>query len=107
MRISVSSDMDEPVARSLIAELTSRGHDVIGEQVQRSDEPVVVVRGLLDARAHPIEMIEHRRQPIVEFASHLLNLFGVHGELLLLPSVAHGAQHRHQRHRRGRHHANC
>jgi RpiB/LacA/LacB family sugar-phosphate isomerase len=29
MRISVSSDMDEPVARSLVAELRSRGHDVV------------------------------------------------------------------------------
>ena len=28
MRISVSSDMDEPVARSLVAELRSRGHEV-------------------------------------------------------------------------------
>ncbi|TCO50411.1 ribose 5-phosphate isomerase B [Kribbella antiqua] len=29
MRISVSSDMDEPVARSLVAELQSRGHEVV------------------------------------------------------------------------------
>src|SRR5438067_948773 len=29
MRISVSSDMDEPVARSLVAELTARGHEVV------------------------------------------------------------------------------
>src|SRR4051794_30871604 len=28
MRISVSSDMDEPVARSLVAELRDRGHEV-------------------------------------------------------------------------------
>ncbi|MFF3464258.1 RpiB/LacA/LacB family sugar-phosphate isomerase [Streptomyces sp. NPDC001984] len=28
MRISVSSDMDEPVARSLVAELRRRGHEV-------------------------------------------------------------------------------
>ncbi|MBT3153995.1 RpiB/LacA/LacB family sugar-phosphate isomerase [Streptomyces sp. CHD11] len=28
MRISVSSDMDEPVARALLAELRERGHDV-------------------------------------------------------------------------------
>lgn len=28
MRISVSSDMDEPVARSLVAELRTRGHEV-------------------------------------------------------------------------------
>ncbi|MDX3382524.1 RpiB/LacA/LacB family sugar-phosphate isomerase [Streptomyces niveiscabiei] len=28
MRISVSSDMDEPVARALVAELRERGHDV-------------------------------------------------------------------------------
>jgi ribose 5-phosphate isomerase B len=28
MRISVSSDMDEPVARSLVAALRERGHDV-------------------------------------------------------------------------------
>ncbi|MFD9004970.1 RpiB/LacA/LacB family sugar-phosphate isomerase [Streptomyces sp. NPDC059582] len=29
MRISVSSDMDEPVARSVVAELRRRGHDVV------------------------------------------------------------------------------
>ncbi|QNP74418.1 RpiB/LacA/LacB family sugar-phosphate isomerase [Streptomyces roseirectus] len=29
MRISASSDMDEPVARALVAELRRRGHDVI------------------------------------------------------------------------------
>lgn len=29
MRISVSSDMDEPVARSLLAELRDRGHEVV------------------------------------------------------------------------------
>ena len=29
MRISVSSDMDEPVARSLVAELGRRGHEVV------------------------------------------------------------------------------
>ncbi|WP_416969050.1 RpiB/LacA/LacB family sugar-phosphate isomerase [Streptomyces sp. 4F14] len=29
MRISVSSDMDEPVARALVVELRGRGHDVI------------------------------------------------------------------------------
>ncbi|MFI0088137.1 RpiB/LacA/LacB family sugar-phosphate isomerase [Streptomyces bobili] len=29
MRISVSSDMDEPVARALVAELRGRGHDVV------------------------------------------------------------------------------
>jgi ribose 5-phosphate isomerase B len=29
MRISVSSDMAEPVARSLVAELQSRGHEVV------------------------------------------------------------------------------
>jgi RpiB/LacA/LacB family sugar-phosphate isomerase len=29
MRISVSSDMDEPVARRLVAELRSRGHEVL------------------------------------------------------------------------------
>ncbi|MFC8089699.1 RpiB/LacA/LacB family sugar-phosphate isomerase [Streptomyces sp. NPDC057301] len=29
MRISVSSDMDEPVARSLVAELRARGHAVV------------------------------------------------------------------------------
>ncbi|MEU8749381.1 RpiB/LacA/LacB family sugar-phosphate isomerase [Streptomyces chartreusis] len=29
MRISVSSDMDEPVARSLVAELRERGHEVV------------------------------------------------------------------------------
>ncbi|MFF9774449.1 RpiB/LacA/LacB family sugar-phosphate isomerase [Streptomyces sp. NPDC013978] len=29
MRISVSSDMDEPVARLLLAELRARGHDVV------------------------------------------------------------------------------
>ncbi|MFJ6084552.1 RpiB/LacA/LacB family sugar-phosphate isomerase [Streptomyces sp. NPDC092369] len=29
MRISVSSDMDEPVARALVAELRRRGHEVL------------------------------------------------------------------------------
>lgn len=29
MRISVSSDMDEPVARSLVTQLRDRGHDVV------------------------------------------------------------------------------
>ncbi|MET9382557.1 RpiB/LacA/LacB family sugar-phosphate isomerase [Streptomyces sp. NPDC002928] len=29
MKISVSSDMDEPVARTLVAELRRRGHDVV------------------------------------------------------------------------------
>lgn len=29
MRISVSSDMDEPVARCLLAELRARGHEVV------------------------------------------------------------------------------
>ncbi|MDQ1043162.1 RpiB/LacA/LacB family sugar-phosphate isomerase [Streptomyces sp. V4I2] len=29
MRISVSSDMDEPVARGLVAELRDRGHEVV------------------------------------------------------------------------------
>lgn len=29
MRISVSSDMDEPVARGLVAELRARGHEVV------------------------------------------------------------------------------
>lgn len=29
MRISVSSDMDEPVARALLAELRERGHEVL------------------------------------------------------------------------------
>ncbi|MET7475660.1 RpiB/LacA/LacB family sugar-phosphate isomerase [Streptomyces sp. NPDC005648] len=29
MRISVSSDMDEPVARTLVAELRARGHEVV------------------------------------------------------------------------------
>ncbi|MEU6369663.1 RpiB/LacA/LacB family sugar-phosphate isomerase [Streptomyces sp. NPDC046931] len=29
MRISVSSDMDEPVARSLVGELRGRGHEVL------------------------------------------------------------------------------
>ncbi|MDF3150045.1 galactose isomerase, partial [Streptomyces sp. T21Q-yed] len=29
MRISVSSDMDEPVARLLVTELRGRGHDVV------------------------------------------------------------------------------
>ncbi|MFF0156651.1 RpiB/LacA/LacB family sugar-phosphate isomerase [Streptomyces sp. NPDC005263] len=29
MRISVSSDMDEPVARGLVARLRTRGHDVV------------------------------------------------------------------------------
>jgi ribose 5-phosphate isomerase B len=40
MRISVSSDMDEPVARSLVAELRERGHDVTAHGALRpGDDP--------------------------------------------------------------------
>ena len=40
MRISVSSDMDEPVARSLVAELRSRGHEVLTHGALRpGDDP--------------------------------------------------------------------
>lgn len=35
MRISVSSDMDEPVARQLLAELRRRGHDVLAHGALR------------------------------------------------------------------------
>jgi ribose 5-phosphate isomerase B len=40
MRISVSSDMDEPVARSLVAELRDRGHEVLTHGALRpGDDP--------------------------------------------------------------------
>ncbi|MGW2515729.1 RpiB/LacA/LacB family sugar-phosphate isomerase [Streptomyces sp. NPDC001617] len=40
MRISVSSDMDEPVARSLVAELRARGHEVAPHGALRpGDDP--------------------------------------------------------------------
>ncbi|MBD0840638.1 MULTISPECIES: RpiB/LacA/LacB family sugar-phosphate isomerase [unclassified Streptomyces] len=40
MRISVSSDMDEPVARLLLAELERRGHDVVAHGALRpGDDP--------------------------------------------------------------------
>jgi ribose 5-phosphate isomerase B len=40
MRISVSSDMDEPVARSLVAELRGRGHQVVTHGALRpGDDP--------------------------------------------------------------------
>ncbi|MEV1064573.1 RpiB/LacA/LacB family sugar-phosphate isomerase [Streptomyces sp. NPDC050263] len=40
MRISVSSDMDEPVARALVAELRGRGHDVAPHGALRTgDDP--------------------------------------------------------------------
>jgi ribose 5-phosphate isomerase B len=40
MRISVSSDMDEPVARLLVAELRERGHDVRAHGALREgDDP--------------------------------------------------------------------
>ncbi|WP_413759379.1 RpiB/LacA/LacB family sugar-phosphate isomerase [Streptomyces sp. MMBL 11-3] len=35
MRISVSSDMDEPVARALLAELRERGHEVLAHGALR------------------------------------------------------------------------
>ncbi|GAB2851240.1 RpiB/LacA/LacB family sugar-phosphate isomerase [Streptomyces deserti] len=38
MRISVSSDMDEPVARSLVAELRDRGHEVLPHGALRPGE---------------------------------------------------------------------
>ncbi|MDF3301801.1 RpiB/LacA/LacB family sugar-phosphate isomerase [Streptomyces tropicalis] len=37
MRISVSSDMDEPVARSLVARLRERGHEVLAHGALRPD----------------------------------------------------------------------
>ncbi len=40
MRISVSSDMDEPVARSLVALLRERGHEVVSHGALRpGDDP--------------------------------------------------------------------
>ncbi|MBK3577913.1 RpiB/LacA/LacB family sugar-phosphate isomerase [Streptomyces sp. MBT65] len=40
MRISVSSDMDEPVARALVAELRGRGHEVVTHGALRpGDDP--------------------------------------------------------------------
>ncbi|MET9732063.1 RpiB/LacA/LacB family sugar-phosphate isomerase [Streptomyces sp. NPDC006458] len=40
MRISVSSDMDEPVARRLVAELRERGHDVgLHGALRAGDDP--------------------------------------------------------------------
>ncbi|WP_328370353.1 RpiB/LacA/LacB family sugar-phosphate isomerase [Streptomyces sp. NBC_00457] len=40
MRISVSSDMDEPVARALVAELRTRGHEVVTHgALQAGDDP--------------------------------------------------------------------
>ncbi|WP_210578384.1 RpiB/LacA/LacB family sugar-phosphate isomerase [Streptomyces sp. GESEQ-4] len=40
MRISVSSDMDEPVARALVAELRTRGHEVVTHgALQTGDDP--------------------------------------------------------------------
>ncbi|MFI6932764.1 RpiB/LacA/LacB family sugar-phosphate isomerase [Streptomyces sp. NPDC050287] len=40
MRISVSSDMDEPVARGLVAELRARGHEVVAHGALRpGDDP--------------------------------------------------------------------
>ncbi|MEU9286127.1 RpiB/LacA/LacB family sugar-phosphate isomerase [Streptomyces sp. NPDC048275] len=38
MRISVSSDMDEPVARFLVTELRSRGHEVLTHGALRPGE---------------------------------------------------------------------
>jgi ribose 5-phosphate isomerase B len=38
MRISVSSDMDEPVARSLVAALRERGHEVRPHGALRPDD---------------------------------------------------------------------
>jgi ribose 5-phosphate isomerase B len=38
MRISVSSDMDEPVARSLVAQLRTRGHDVVTHGALKPDD---------------------------------------------------------------------
>ncbi|WP_306188995.1 RpiB/LacA/LacB family sugar-phosphate isomerase [Streptomyces sp. MK5] len=40
MRISVSSDMDEPVARALVAKLRERGHEVVTHGALRpGDDP--------------------------------------------------------------------
>ncbi|MGW5255582.1 RpiB/LacA/LacB family sugar-phosphate isomerase [Streptomyces sp. NPDC004012] len=38
MRISVASDMDEPVARSLVGELRGRGHEVLVHGALRPDD---------------------------------------------------------------------
>jgi RpiB/LacA/LacB family sugar-phosphate isomerase len=38
MRIAVSSDMDEPVARVLVYELRRRGHDVLAYGALRADD---------------------------------------------------------------------
>ncbi|MBA2813514.1 RpiB/LacA/LacB family sugar-phosphate isomerase [Streptomyces sp. KM273126] len=38
MRISVSSDMDEPVARLLLAELRGRGHEVVAHGALSPDD---------------------------------------------------------------------
>ncbi|MBK3626923.1 MULTISPECIES: RpiB/LacA/LacB family sugar-phosphate isomerase [Streptomyces] len=51
MRISVSSDMDEPVARALVAELRGRGHDVVPHGALRpGDDPRWAVCSAVAAR---------------------------------------------------------
>ncbi|MFJ9243473.1 RpiB/LacA/LacB family sugar-phosphate isomerase [Streptomyces sp. NPDC101776] len=51
MRISVSSDMDEPVARALVAELRGRGHEVVTHGALRpGDDPQWAVCSEVAAR---------------------------------------------------------
>lgn len=51
MRISVSSDMDEPVARRLVVELRERGHDVVARGALRpGDDPQWAVCSAAAAR---------------------------------------------------------
>ncbi|MGX1128497.1 RpiB/LacA/LacB family sugar-phosphate isomerase [Streptomyces glaucescens] len=51
MRISVSSDMDEPVARLLVAELRGRGHEVLTHGALRpGDDPQWAVCSAAAAR---------------------------------------------------------
>ncbi|MER7638946.1 MULTISPECIES: RpiB/LacA/LacB family sugar-phosphate isomerase [unclassified Streptomyces] len=52
MRISVSSDMDEPVARALVVELRGRGHEVVAHGALRpGDDPQWAVCSEVAARA--------------------------------------------------------
>ncbi|MFF6992412.1 RpiB/LacA/LacB family sugar-phosphate isomerase [Streptomyces sp. NPDC010273] len=51
MRISVSSDMDEPVARALVVELRGRGHEVVAHGALRpGDDPQWAVCSEVAAR---------------------------------------------------------
>ena len=61
MRISVSSDMDEPVARSLVAALRERGHEVHPHGALRpDDDPQWAVCSEAAALPRPHE---HHRTP--------------------------------------------